>query len=708
MINNIIATQLNINIKQVEAVLDLFEKGCTIPFIARYRKEATQGLDETQIKAIFDENQRLTALVDRKKMILETIESQGALTSELKKKIEDTWISTVLEDLYLPYKPKKKTRASIAKEKGLEPLATWIFNQQNGDPYNRARQYLSKEIGTVEEAIAGAKDIIAEWISENLEIRNRCRNIFEKHSILEAKVAKNKEKDGATYKDYFDFHEKSSKIPSHRLLAIFRGEKEKILSVNIGPDPEHTIYQLGSLCLSRYRNDSSDIVEEALKDSYQRLLGPSIENEIRSQLKEKADIEAIDIFGKNLSQLLLAPILANCNILGIDPGFRTGCKIACIDKNGTFIDNATIFPFFNEGKTTEAIAILKRIIERHKIQAIGVGNGTAGRETVEFLYKNNFNKILNIYLVSEAGASIYSASKVAIEEFPNLDITVRGAISIARRLQDPMAELVKIDPKSIGVGQYQHEVNPTLLKNNLEYTVQQCVNTIGVQLNTASEHLLAHVSGISKNLAQNIIKYRDENGNFKSRDALKNVPRLGPKVYEQAAGFLRVKESTNPLDNTAVHPESYPIIDKMSKNLKVSTFDLIKNENLRQSVELKNYTNEKVGLPTLHDIMKALNKPEVDIRGEAEPIEFDQRIQKITDLAVGMKLRGTVSNITKFGAFIDIGIKENALLHISQISREFIQDPNEKLKLNQALNLTVIDLDLERSRISVSLISEGV
>ncbi|MBK9213734.1 MAG: RNA-binding transcriptional accessory protein [Saprospiraceae bacterium] len=708
MINNIIATQLNINIKQVESVLDLFEKGCTIPFIARYRKEATQGLDETQIKAIFDENQRLTALVDRKKMILETIESQGALTPELKKKIEETWISSVLEDLYLPFKPKKKTRASIAKEKGLEPLATWIFSQQNGDPYHRARQYLSNEIGTVEEAIAGAKDIIAEWISENPEIRNRCRTIFDKHSVLEAKVAKNKEKDGATYKDYFDFHEKSSKIPSHRLLAIFRGEKEKILSVNIGPDPEHTIYQLGSLCLSRYRNDSSDIVEEALKDSYQRLLGPSIENEIRSQLKEKADIEAIDIFGKNLSQLLLAPILANCNILGIDPGFRTGCKIACIDKNGTFIDNATIFPFFNEGKTTEAIAILKRIIERHKIQAIGVGNGTAGRETVEFLYKNNFNKILNIYLVSEAGASIYSASKVAIEEFPNLDITVRGAISIARRLQDPMAELVKIDPKSIGVGQYQHEVNPTLLKNNLEYTVQQCVNTIGVQLNTASEHLLAHVSGISKNLAQNIIKYRDENGNFKSRDALKNVPRLGSKVFEQAAGFLRVKESLNPLDNTAVHPESYAIIDKMSKSFKILTLDFIKNENLRKSVDLKNFTNDKVGLPTLTDIMAALDKPEVDIRGEAEPIEFDQRVQKMTDLAIGMKLRGTVSNITKFGAFIDIGIKENALLHISQISREFIQDPNEKLKLNQALNVTVIDLDLERSRISVSLIDEGV
>jgi len=590
----------------------------------------------------------------------------------------------------------------------LEPLATWIFSQQNGDPYHRARQYLSNEIGTVEEAIAGAKDIIAEWISENPEIRNRCRTIFDKHSVLEAKVAKNKEKDGATYKDYFDFHEKSSKIPSHRLLAIFRGEKEKILSVNIGPDPEHTIYQLGSLCLSRYRNDSSDIVEEALKDSYQRLLGPSIENEIRSQLKEKADIEAIDIFGKNLSQLLLAPILANCNILGIDPGFRTGCKIACIDKNGTFIDNATIFPFFNEGKTTEAIAILKRIIERHKIQAIGVGNGTAGRETVEFLYKNNFNKILNIYLVSEAGASIYSASKVAIEEFPNLDITVRGAISIARRLQDPMAELVKIDPKSIGVGQYQHEVNPTLLKNNLEYTVQQCVNTIGVQLNTASEHLLAHVSGISKNLAQNIIKYRDENGNFKSRDALKNVPRLGSKVFEQAAGFLRVKESLNPLDNTAVHPESYAIIDKMSKSFKILTLDFIKNENLRKSVDLKNFTNDKVGLPTLTDIMAALDKPEVDIRGEAEPIEFDQRVQKMTDLAIGMKLRGTVSNITKFGAFIDIGIKENALLHISQISREFIQDPNEKLKLNQALNVTVIDLDLERSRISVSLIDEGV
>ena len=708
MINNIIATQLNINIKQVESVLDLFEKGCTIPFIARYRKEATQGLDETQIKAIFDENQRLTALVDRKKMILETIESQGALTPELKKKIEETWISSVLEDLYLPFKPKKKTRASIAKEKGLEPLATWIFSQQNGDPYHRARQYLSNEIGTVEEAIAGAKDIIAEWISENPEIRNRCRTIFDKHSVLEAKVAKNKEKDGATYKDYFDFHEKSSKIPSHRLLAIFRGEKEKILSVNIGPDPEHTIYQLGSLCLSRYRNDSSDIVEEALKDSYQRLLGPSIENEIRSQLKEKADIEAIDIFGKNLSQLLLAPILANCNILGIDPGFRTGCKIACIDKNGTFIDNATIFPFFNEGKTTEAIAILKRIIERHKIQAIGVGNGTAGRETVEFLYKNNFNKILNIYLVSEAGASIYSASKVAIEEFPNLDITVRGAISIARRLQDPMAELVKIDPKSIGVGQYQHEVNPTLLKNNLEYTVQQCVNTIGVQLNTASEHLLAHVSGISKNLAQNIIKYRDENGNFKSRDALKNVPRLGSKVFEQAAGFLRVKESLNPLDNTAVHPESYAIIDKMSKSFKILTLDFIKNENLRKSVDLKNFTNDKVGLPTLTDIMAALDKPEVDIRGEAEPIEFDQRVQKMTDLAIGMKLRGTVSNITKFGAFIDIGIKENTLLHISQISREFIQDPNEKLKLNQALNVTVIDLDLERSRISVSLIDEGV
>ncbi len=708
MINNIIATQLNINIKQVESVLDLFEKGSTIPFIARYRKEATQGLDETQIKAIFDENQRLTALVDRKKMILETIESQGALTSELKKKIEDTWISTVLEDLYLPYKPKKKTRASIAKEKGLEPLATWIFSQQNGDPYNRARQYLSKEIGTVEEAIAGAKDIIAEWISENLEIRNRCRNIFEKHSILEAKVAKNKEKDGATYKDYFDFHEKSSKVPSHRLLAIFRGEKEKILSVNIGPDPEHTIYQLGSLCLSRYRNDCSDIVEDALKDSYQRLLAPSIENEIRNQLKEKADIEAIDIFGKNLSQLLLAPILTNCNILGIDPGFRTGCKIACIDKNGTFIDNATIFPFFNEEKTNEAFSILERLIEKHKIQAIGVGNGTAGRETIEFLYKHEFNKQLNIFLVSEAGASIYSASKVAIEEFPNLDITVRGAISIARRLQDPMAELVKIDPKSIGVGQYQHEVNPTLLKNNLEYTVQQCVNTIGVQLNTASEHLLAHVSGISKNLAQNIIKYRDENGNFKSRDALKNVPRLGSKVFEQAAGFLRVKESLNPLDNTAVHPESYAIIDKMSKSFKILTLDFIKNENLRKSVDLKNFTNDKVGLPTLTDIMAALDKPEVDIRGEAEPIEFDQRVQKMTDLAIGMKLRGTVSNITKFGAFIDIGIKENALLHISQISREFIQDPNEKLKLNQALNVTVIDLDLERSRISVSLIDEGV
>lgn len=697
----IISDQLSIAYKKVQNTAELLGEGATIPFIARYRKEATGSLDEVQISEIQTLIHKLEELEKRRLSILNSIEEQGKLTDELRRKIVSTYNLTELEDLYLPYKKKRKTRASAAKEKGLEPLANAIFEQRNQNIENLAAGFLTDEVPTLEEALQGARDIIAEWINEDEKARNTARISFNRGAVIRSKIAKGKEKDGAKYSDYFEFEEPLKKCPSHRLLAIRRGEEEGILKVSVAPDEEEAIYHLEKLYL-KGQGKATDQVKEAVTDSYKRLLSSSIENEFRNLSKEKADKEAIDVFAENLRQLLLAAPLGQKRVLAIDPGFRTGCKIVCLDESGALLHYTTIFPHPPQAQEYESIQKLESLADQFQVEAVVIGNGTAGRETLSVCKKCNFKKPVELFLVNESGASIYSASEVAREEFPDLDLTVRGAISIGRRLMDPLAELVKIDPKSIGVGQYQHDVNQNQLKNSLDRVVESCVNSVGINLNTASKHLLNYVSGLGPMLAQNIVTYRTENGAFKSRNELKKVPRMGEKAFEQSAGFLRISASKNPLDNTAVHPESYHIVQQMADDLNASVKELIENAALRKKINLQNYISEKIGLPTLKDILAELEKPGLDPRGEAKAFEFAS-ISSIDDLEVGMVLPGIVNNITNFGAFVDIGIKESGMVHISQITNKFIKSPADVLSLQQEVKVKVLEIDKVRKRVSLSM-----
>ena len=700
---HIIADALAIPYKKVEATAQLLAEGGTIPFISRYRKEATGSLDEVQIGDIKTQIDRLNDVEKRRESILKSIEEQGKLTPELQKRIMETYNMTELEDIYLPYKRKKKTRASVAKEKGLEPLAIRIYAQRDADdPYDIAESYINENVADKNEALAGARDIIAEWISEDENIRNKVRYYFEKESNISAKVVRNKEAEGMKYKDYFLFSEPLKNCPSHRLLAIRRGEEEGFLRVNIEPnDVEYLVSQLEKTVLKGF-GDCTKQVKEALADSYERLLASSIETEFRNKSKEKADIEAIKVFAENARQLLLAAPLGQKRILAIDPGFRSGCKIVCLDESGMLLYNTTIYPHAPQNQEYEALAKLDDLVDKYKLEAVAVGNGTAGRESMSMLKGLKNIKNLIVFSVNEAGASIYSASEAAREEFPDHDVTVRGSVSIGRRLADPLAELVKIDPKSIGVGQYQHDVNQTLLKESLDRTVESAVNSVGINVNTASKHLLTYVSGLGPVLAQNIVNYRTENGQFKSRAEIKKVARMGEKAFEQCAGFLRIREAKNPLDNTAVHPETYAIVETMAKDLGCKVTDLIQNGLKRKEIDLKKYVNEKVGLPTLQDIMSELSKPGLDPRGEAQPFEFGN-VHSIDDLNEGMVLPGIVTNITNFGAFVDIGVKQDGLVHISQLANKFVKNPNDIVKLNDKVTVKITELDVVRKRIMLSM-----
>jgi len=691
-----------INTRQVGNTVELINGGATIPFIARYRKERTGGLDEEQIEQILKQNEYFTELISRKETILGVIEKQDLLTDELKQKIEDTWDANTLEDIYLPYKPKKRTRASIAKEKGLEPFADIIFDQKNIDIEAIASGYLNDKVSSIEEALAGVNDIIAEKISENPSARERVRNTFEESAIITSKVVKSKADEAIKYKDYFDFSQKLDKCPSHRILAIRRGEKEGYLRVDISPNAENALKKLKYLFV-RGNNKCAEIVQAAMEDSYSRLIKPSIENEFAGLSKNTADISAIDVFAVNLRQLLLAPPYGKKRILGIDPGYRTGCKVVCIDEQGNLLHNETIYPHKPQEETSMAMKKLSSLVSSFKIYAVAIGNGTASRETESFVKRIKFDRELQVFVVSEDGASVYSASSVAREEFPNYDVTVRGAVSIARRLMDPLAELVKIDPKSIGVGQYQHDVDQKLLKESLDRVVESAVNSVGVNLNTASKHLLNYVSGLGHALAKGIVDYRADNGAFESRKELLKVPRLGAKAFEQCAGFLRIDGGKNPLDNTAVHPESYHIVKSISKDLKKSVEEIIETPEVLESIDLNKYVTEEIGLPSLNDIIKELEKPGRDPRKAIKVMEFDKTIYKIEDLKIDMELPGIVTNITNFGAFVDIGIKENGLVHISQIADRFISNPAEVLSLHQHVKVKITDIDIDRKRIQLSM-----
>ncbi|MFO7655998.1 MAG: Tex family protein [Bacteroidales bacterium] len=687
---------------QIENTLRLLADGATIPFISRYRKEATGSLDEVQVSDLKDQHAKLTELDKRRETILKSIEEQGKLTDELKQKITQANTLTELEDLYLPYKPKKKTRASMAREKGLEPLAQILMNQKEMDIEARAAEYLNEQVETIEDALQGARDIIAEWVNENKRARDMIRNLFGREALIYSKLIKGKDQEGIKYKDYFDFSEPLSKCPSHRLLAVFRGEEEDFLKVFIEPDEAHGIEALESVFVKGYY-DVSRQVGIAVKDSYKRLLAPSIETEFRQSAKEKADHEAIRVFAENLRQLLMAPPLGQKRVMAIDPGYRTGCKVVCLDAQGNLLHNETIYPHPPQNETGKAAKKIDTLVSQYKIEAIAIGNGTAGRETEKFIKFLKFDRDLQLFIVNEAGASVYSASKVAREEFPDYDVTVRGSVSIGRRLMDPLAELVKIDPKSIGVGQYQHDVDQNKLKEGLDQVVESCVNAVGVEVNTASKHLLTYVSGLGPQLAQNIIDYRNENGPFKSRDDLKKVPRMGPKAYEQAAGFLRIRDGVNPLDNSAVHPESYHIVEKMARDMNAGIPDLLIKEELRGGIDIKKYIDEKVGMPTLKDIMNELAKPGRDPRTGIKIFEFAEGVFSIDDVKPSMELPGIVTNITNFGAFVDIGVKQDGLVHISQLADMFVKNPLDVVKLNQHVKVKVLEVDVERKRIQLTM-----
>lgn len=698
-----IAPIVGISERQTHNTITLFDEGATVPFIARYRKEMTGQLDEVQILAIKEQYQKFQEVEKRREAILKSIEEQGKLTPELRKKLESTYVLQTLEDIYLPYKPKRKTRATMAIEKGLEPLAQLIFSGKEANPERKAEQFLNEQVGTIEEALQGARDIMAEWVSENVDARNKTRFAFERTALISSKVKKNKQEEGAKYRDYFDFSEPLNKIPSHRLLAIRRGEEEGFLSIDISPDEDMAIEFLDRVFVKGLPACKEQL-EQTVSDAYKRLLKPSIENEFSNLSKEKADRYAIQVFTENLRQLLLASPLGQKRVLAIDPGFRTGCKVVCLDSQGNLLADTVIYPF---DKSIDAEASIKNLVQKHRIEAIAIGNGTAGRETEDFIKKikpeGSSSTAIEVFMVSEQGASIYSASDVAREEFPDKDVTVRGAVSIGRRLMDPLAELVKIDPKSIGVGQYQHDINQTMLKTALDTVVESCVNSVGVNINTASKHLLQYVSGLGPSLAKNIVEYRAQNGDFKSRQQLMKVPRLGGKAFEQAAGFLRIENAPNPLDNSAVHPESYPVVEKMAKDLNTNVAELMKKPELRRQINPQKYVSETTGLLTLQDILKELEKPSRDPRERITAFEFDSRIRKPEDLHEGMVLPGIVTNITAFGAFVDIGVKQDGLVHVSQMANRFIKDPNEVVKLQQHVMVKVVEVDLARKRIALSM-----
>ena len=699
-----ISDLLNINIKYVDNTLELLDSGCTIPFISRYRKERTGGLDEVQITQIYELNERMKETAKRKETIIKTISEQGKLTPELEKRINECWEPEVLEDIYMPYKPKRRTRAQVARENGLEPLATIIMLQRDNAPETTARKFINENVKSEEDAIKGALDIIAENVSEDERSRSQLRNAFRRGAIITSKVIKSKADtdEAAKYSDYFDFSEPLKRCSSHRLLAMRRGEKDGILRVSISADDEECVEKLKRLFVRGYGRCST-LVGEAVADSFKRLLKPSIETEFATMSKENADGDAIAVFAENLRQLLLAAPLGQKRVMGIDPGFRTGCKVVCLDEQGNLLHHEAIFPHPPRNEQIEASTQIKEMVKKYGVEAIAIGNGTASRETDRFVKTLGLADSIQVFTVSEDGASVYSASKTAREEFPDKDVTVRGAISIGRRLMDPLAELVKIDPKSIGVGQYQHDVDQAKLKKSLDLTVESCVNSVGVNLNTASKHLLTYVSGLGPTLAQNIIDYRTANGAFRSRSQLLKVPRLGPSAFEQSAGFLRIPDAKNPLDNTAVHPESYKIVEKMAKDCRCSVAELIKDKDKRKSIRLDRYVSEKVGMPTLTDIMAELEKPGRDPREQLEEFEFDPNVSTPDDLVEGMVLPGIVTNITNFGAFVDIGVHQDGLVHISQLADRYVSDPTQVVKLHQHVMVKVIEVDRRRNRISLSM-----
>lgn len=699
---NAISDLMDLPVRYVENTLKLLEDGATIPFISRYRKELTGSLDEVKIGAIKEEAERLSELDRRREAVLKSLKEQEKLTPELKQQIDSVLSLTELEDIYLPFRPKRKTRASVARSRGLEALAKVIMEQNEDNIEERALQYIGDEVPEAGDALQGARDIVAEWISEDAGARNRIRILFEKDAVICSRVIKNKEEEGAKYRDYFDFEQKLSRCPSHRVLAMRRGEDESILRLSVKP-PEVKALDILRRLFVKGHTASSRQVEEALNDSYKRLLGPSIENEFRAASKEKADREAISVFAENLRQLLLASPLGQKRILAIDPGYRTGCKVVCLDAQGNLLHNETVYPHPPQNESKMAAKKIASLVSQYKIEAVSIGNGTASRETEHFVKKVKFDRDVQVFMVNESGASVYSASKTAREEFPDYDVTVRGAVSIGRRLADPLAELVKIEPKSIGVGQYQHDVDQNKLKESLDQVVESCVNQVGVNLNTASRHLLGYVSGLGPQLAGNIVDYRREKGPLNSRNELHKIPRLGGKAFEQCAGFLRIPGSDNPLDNSAVHPESYKIVERMAQDMGVVIADLIKNKELRNKINLTEYVTENAGLPTLNDIMNELARPGRDPRSRIEVFEFSKDVFRIEDLRPGMVLPGIVTNITNFGAFVDIGVKQDGLVHISKLADRYVSNPSDVVSLNQPLRVKVMEVDLARKRIQLSI-----
>ena len=702
---NKIARELSLHAGQVQATAELLDQGSTVPFIARYRKEATNSLDEVAITSVRDRLEQLAELDDRRDAILKSLTERDLLTDELNQQILAAEAMAELEDIYLPYRPKRRTRATIAREKGLEPLALLIYAQKaNTDPEAEAAAYVSEETGvaSVDEALAGARDIIAEMISEDQQARAEMRELFAGSGSITTSIVKDKEAEGAKYKDYFDWSEPVERAPSHRVLAMMRGENEGFLRLHIAPPEDSAIHRLEGRFVTG-RTPASEQVDLAVHDGYKRLLAPSMETEVRAELKRRADEESIRVFAANLRELLLSPPLGQKMVLALDPGFRTGCKVVCLDRQGKLIHNETIYPHTGEGKLREAGVAVLNLVKKFKIEVIAIGNGTAGRETEQFIRQLNLPGQIPIVMVNESGASIYSASDVAREEFSDYDVTVRGSVSIGRRLMDPLAELVKIDPKSIGVGQYQHDVDQKSLKRSLDDTVMSCVNGVGVEVNTASKQLLTYVSGLGPQLADNIVKFRNENGPFASRVQLKKVKGLGPKAFEQAAGFLRIRGGKNPLDSSAVHPESYFVVDRMSKDLGCTVADLMKDETARKTIRLESYVSDNVGLPTLRDIVDELAKPGRDPRERFEVFQFADGIEKMEDLRVGMKLPGIVTNVTAFGAFVDIGVHQDGLVHISQLADKFVKDPNDVVKVQQKVTVTVTAIDIPRKRIALSM-----
>lgn len=701
---NIIAKKLNLNGRYVENTLQLLEEGCTIPFISRYRKERTGNMDEVQIAAISEANDKLKDIDKRKETVVKTITEQGKMTDELQRRIEDCWDANELEDIYMPFKPKRRTKAQMARELGLEPLSVILMMQRESNPEAAAKRFVKEGVKDVAAAIKGAQDIIAETVSEDERSRQQVRSAFRREAIISSKVVKAKAdtEEATKFSDYFDFSEPLKRCSSHRLLAMRRGENEGILRISISADDEGCIDRVKRFFIRGYGKCSS-LVGEAVEDSYKRLLKPAIETEFANISKEKADEEAINVFTENLRQLLLSAPLGQKRVMGVDPGFRTGCKVVCLDEQGNLLHHEAIFPHPPVNKPQQAAQQVEKMVERFNIGAIAIGNGTASRETTAFIKSLHFNHDVKQFVVSEDGASVYSASKTAREEFPDEDVTVRGAVSIGRRLMDPLAELVKIDPKSIGVGQYQHDVDQTKLKKSLDLTVESCVNTVGVNLNTASQHLLTYVSGLGPTLAKNIVEYRKENGAFTSRAQLKKVSRLGPSAFEQCAGFLRIPGAKNPLDNSAVHPESYKIVEQMAKDCHCTVSDLIKDKKKRESIDIKRYITDTIGIPTLTDIIKELEKPGRDPREQIETFEFDKNVTTVDDLIEGMILPGIVTNITNFGAFVDVGVHQDGLVHISQLADRYVSDPTQVVKLHQHVKVKVVEVDRKRNRISLSM-----